>query len=445
MFSLSALAWSVTAHAQTVGISGAVAFPERSFDHEILFFQTEPFSPDSLRTDVFVALPYQKLSFINAGDKYVADYSVIVQVTDVTDNRLVVDRYQEHTVTEAVSMREKRVSLNQERANATQYNLILAQAREYEVRISTRDLTVNSSADTIVTIKTPSFALTPSVSSPLVYRSKRGIQVLPLIGGDISALTKDEAGFFYEVYGADSGDYTLVTAIYPEEEADEETMFVTSNFKADTRRTAVFQPFDPSELWLGSYSVTAFLVKAPVDSTRLQLSELKAVALSTSQRELHAPAQLGIPFAENKLDEAIEQLRYITMPREWDSLTLAVTRREKRQALIDFWKKRDPWPEDRENQPMQVFYKRLEYVNFHYGAMGREGWESDRGRVYLMLGPPSYIEKSPYQAYQKPFEVWEYQDLNATYYFTDQYLLGDYQLASPPPRQGVFLWERRAF
>lgn len=419
---------------------------DRYFTHEVLFFQLDPLSTDSTRTDVFVAIPFNNLSFLNAGDRYVADYGVIVQATDIETEHLVIDRYQEHSVTETFSSREKRVELDQGRAHLSQYNLTLAQGKKYDLRISVRDLTANVTADTTFTIEVPSWGSGPSVSTPMIYRSRKGTQVLPLIGGDVGVLDADEAGIFTEVYRVPQGQHYVVAFAYPTEESTDTIRVSTQRVESSGEaRMPVFLSLNPASFWLGGYTLEVFVLPASFDTSRYDLKSLRSNALASSTRGISAPANSPVPFAERDLDQSIEQLYYIATPWEWDSLQSATSRKEKRQALLEFWRKRDPSPLDRDNRPMEVFYKRLEYANFNYGAMGKEGWRTDRGRIYIVLGEPSYIERNPYQATQKPYEVWEYRDLGTRYYFVDQYLLGDYRLVTAPPRQGIFLWERTTF
>jgi GWxTD domain-containing protein len=419
---------------------------DRYFSQDILFFKPEAQHPDSVRTDVFVAVPYSNLSFLNAGDRYVADYGVIIQVMDAQTDALVLDRYQEHSVTESIEMREKRVELDQERANATQYSFELAGDKSYNVRISLRDLNAKVTADTTITVKAPRFGSTVAMSSPLLYRSKKGTQVLPLIGSDVSSLNKDEAGFFLELYDVVPSDYTIVQFAHARDEEDESIDPIVARLKTTSGgRQPVFMSFDPSELWLGDYIVDFFLLPGDYDTTELEYKDVRKHAMGQVSRAIRAPVQAGIPFAESDLDEAIEQVNIIATAWEWDSVTMGKNRKEKRQNLIEFWRKRDPNPWDKENQVMDVFYKRLAYANFHFSGGGSKGWRTDRGRVYIVLGEPTFVERSPYQATSKPYEMWEYSDLSVRYYFVDHYLLGDYRLTSPPPRQGVFLWDRGAF
>jgi GWxTD domain-containing protein len=431
-----------------VGGTSALAQPrqladrsaERFFAHDILFFKTEQAEPDSIRTDVFVAIPYDNLSFLNAGDRYVADYGVVIQVIDAQTEKLVLDRYQEHSVTESVSMREKRTELEQGKKNATQYSFKLGAEQTYDVRISLRDLTAKVTSDTTIAIRTPRFSGQAALSSPMLYRSRRGAQVLPNIGNDVSILNRDDAGVFVEAYNAPNGNYLLAQFVYAKDDESEAITPVFTEVRIDgASRTPIFQSFDPTELWLGEYELSLHLLPSNFDTSRISFSSLKKGALASTSRVIKSPVQSGIPFSDRDLDIAIEQLEYIATPWEWDSLHMGETRKAKRLAVIDFWRKRDPYPGDNLNQPMEVFYKRVAYANFHYGG------ESDRGRVYIVLGEPTFVERQPYQATSKPYEMWEYADLNVRYFFVDHYLLGEYRLTGAPPRQGLFLWERGAF
>jgi len=59
------------------------------------------------------------------------------------------------------------------------------------------------------------------------------------------------------------------------------------------------------------------------------------------------------------------------------------------------------------------------------------GWRSDRGMVYTILGTPNNIDRHPFEYDSKPYEVWEYYDLNRSFVFLDQTGFGDYRLITP--------------
>src|SRR3954467_5929764 len=111
------------------------------FGFDIHCFQTQKFSPDSARADIYIAVPYTRLKFLNAGEKYVADYEVHVSVFDKRTDSLVRSRVQPLTVMLLTSEWDKLQELDLTRADASQYPFTLAQGSEYEVKIEIKDLT----------------------------------------------------------------------------------------------------------------------------------------------------------------------------------------------------------------------------------------------------------------------------------------------------------------
>jgi len=70
--------------------------------------------------------------------------------------------------------------------------------------------------------------------------------------------------------------------------------------------------------------------------------------------------------------------------------------RESRQEFIrDFWAKRDPDSDTEENEFKEEFFSRIEYAN-RYFREGIPGWKTDRGRIFIYLGPPDKIDQRPY-------------------------------------------------
>jgi len=67
--------------------------------------------------------------------------------------------------------------------------------------------------------------------------------------------------------------------------------------------------------------------------------------------------------------------------------------KESRKEFIqDFWDKRDPTPDTEENEYKAEFYRRIEYANQRFKE-GPPGWKTERGRIYIYLGPPDKFEE----------------------------------------------------
>ena len=68
--------------------------------------------------------------------------------------------------------------------------------------------------------------------------------------------------------------------------------------------------------------------------------------------------------------------------------------------------------------------------------MGKEGWKTDRGRVYLIYGGPDEIERFPNEIETRPYEIWHYESVEGgvIFVFADITGFGSYQLVHSTKR-----------
>ena len=125
--------------------------------------------------------------------------------------------------------------------------------------------------------------------------------------------------------------------------------------------------------------------------------------------------------------EFLSIVRYIITKQE-KKIFLNISKNEREQFEIDFWKKRDPDPETERNVYKETYLSRIEESNKLFTSEGRHGWLSDRGRVYIMLGPPDNRQVYPmgYSFYDPPVEIWYYGYFPVL--FVDTHRLGSYEL-----------------
>ena len=124
----------------------------------------------------------------------------------------------------------------------------------------------------------------------------------------------------------------------------------------------------------------------------------------------------------------LSNVRYIIEKHEKKEFLRLTTDKERQQFIIDFWKKRDPDPTTEENEFREVYFKRIEEANHLFSQGGSKGWLSDRGRVYVILGPPETKQVYPtgYGFYDRPSEVWYYGFFPIV--FVDRSHSGNYEL-----------------
>ena len=73
-----------------------------------------------------------------------------------------------------------------------------------------------------------------------------------------------------------------------------------------------------------------------------------------------------------------------------------------------FWGMRDPTPGTPENEYREEMERRFAHVNRYFRFGGRPGWKTDRGRVYMVLGPPRSTEHFSMSLELYDTEVWYY-------------------------------------
>ncbi len=107
--------------------------------------------------------------------------------------------------------------------------------------------------------------------------------------------------------------------------------------------------------------------------------------------------------------EWLKLTRYIIHEKEKE-VFLELTADYERDAFIDmFWKQRDPTPGTPQNEYKEEILERFLYVNKHFSrGTTREGWMTDQGSIYMILGEPVSIERFPAPHDIYPCEVWSY-------------------------------------
>ncbi|MGH9336271.1 MAG: GWxTD domain-containing protein, partial [Vicinamibacteria bacterium] len=106
-----------------------------------------------------------------------------------------------------------------------------------------------------------------------------------------------------------------------------------------------------------------------------------------------------------------EEVTYIITTVEQETFLSLETEQERDAFIEAFWQKRDPNPTTPENEYRVQHYERLAYANEFFGRdTFRDGWRTDRGRFYILLGEP--VERTFFDGYDElyPAELWFYND-----------------------------------
>ncbi len=162
-----------------------------------------------------------------------------------------------------------------------------------------------------------------------------------------------------------------------------------------------------------------------------------------------------------------KDVRYIISDEEHKAF-LQLSNDEERDKFIEsFWDRRNPNPDSEDNEFKDEHYRRIEYANEHFPA-GVQGWRTDRGRIYIVYGPPDEIESHPSggqymrpteegggETSTYPFEDWRYRHIDGIgdeviIEFVDTCMCGEYHMTidrgekdalAEVPNAGLTLYE----
>ncbi len=242
-------------------------------------------------------------------------------------------------------------------------------------------------------------------------------------------------------------------------------------------------------LWvlLGSLAMAfaaVCLFGAPQSDNQSDKDSQKPAASQDAQKPAAQKETIAKPMTAKQKKKQEEKLRkeLETPYRKWlnEDVAYIITDEERkafkrlstddeREAFIEaFWQRRDPTPDTEENEYKEEHYRRIAYANDHF-ASGIPGWKTDRGRIYIMYGPPDEIDDhSSGGTYDRPIEEgggttstfpfvdWTYRYIagvgtNIKIEFVDTTMSGEFHMTMDPsekdaltyvPGAGLTLYEQ---
>ena len=159
---------------------------------------------------------------------------------------------------------------------------------------------------------------------------------------------------------------------------------------------------------------TLFLAHQPNAALDPAIYSKKIIsALEEARRTLAAnkelPAQTGSlamsfrAFPSPRIEEQVSlgedwadgPARFLMTAEERHAFTRLADPISRSEYVTAFWKKRDPKPETPENEFRQEFQKRVAFADSRFTQGETAGSLTDRGMVFILLGPPTYAGQKP--------------------------------------------------
>lgn len=374
---------------------------------------------DSSRMDIFIVVPHQTLQFQQTSGVFLSSFNIEVSIKN-SAGETVAEDYREHKI-------------NTEDYNSAQgfggeffktyrsFNLI---KDTYELNILVEDKfskkTYKKKRE-ISSIDYSKFDL--SLSGIMLLSQIEEVsgkyKITPHVSDNVAELGKYFFAFF-EIYNRNLKTKKLsyiYRILYDDniiKESDEKTIELSSE-----RQQAFIKVEIDDDYKSGNYmlQILAF-----------ELKEENRVFVAASQRSMQIRATLSHKIMED-IDEAIRKLKYIATNDELKQLKELKTETEKRDKFYEFWKNRDPSPGTLRNEAFDEYYQRVDYADNTFKSY-TEGWLTDMGMIFIVLGPPTQVERPSNFSNRIQYEIWIYED-NRRFMFADRNGFGDYRLERP--------------
>jgi GWxTD domain-containing protein len=391
------------------------------FNLDVLNF----YSPEGTksRVDVYVEVPFANLEFKRSKEDksaYSSKFDLNIEVKDNYGAEIY-----SNISKEEIKTKETGTQYLSQNSQILTRNLFLPPG-DYSVKVSIYEQNTKRTSQEERKLTVEDYVTPPlSISDVMIVSRLTEKGGKTMITPDVSRNVGDIDTFYLFYYIYKNNDDEKVNVSCRITDRDNNEVFASNEtidiFSGIDFQNQVFMPVTTANLGYGSYTV-----------------EITAASrnYNTSVKSSFENQSMDFPLPMKDIDILIDQLQYIAKDDELSFMRDGKTDAEKQKRFIDFWKKIDPSPLTKRNEVMQEYYRRLKTADERFSTSYVKGWRTDMGMVYIIFGQPDNIDRHPYEMDTKPYEIWDYYNLNRQFLFIDNSGFGDYRLVTP-------IWDTR--
>ena len=366
---------------------------------------------DSVKVVTFMEIPYHSLQFIKKESSYIAYYQASLSIRYSKGNEI-----NNITWTDSIQVElyTDTRSTMKNRKHYADFNVPLG--KKYEVIGELQDLDTRKKGLLKKNIDFKGLEKKPSLLKPIF--------MLDLPGNwGFNAGKIPTRGFRVREIGLG---VDIKISGFVEKNDYEVSIYLTNGTATDS----LIQKFS-GDGKLGYFSENIFIPSAKFNSIKNDFRILLQQGKEKDEQKIsftrYKPGFSGYVY---DVEIAMKQMKYILSNDERKELKNN-NKQDKEQLFYQIWKKRDPTPETEQNELMEEYFQRVEYVNEHFSGW-QPGWETDRGMIYILFGPPDEIQRTnPSAGNSTIYQIWNYLKISKQFVFRDQNGFGDYRLDTP--------------
>jgi GWxTD domain-containing protein len=366
-------------------------------------------TPDSTLVLLALSLPNRSLTFVGAGDRQEAGYTVI---TEARQGGAVIQRREARETVRVASFRE--TTRGDESVIFQQFMTL--PPGEYDLAVVVRDAGSARSGAYELTSSVP--RLSPSLVAPPVV----AYEATPRTNADsLPRLIANPRATV--VFGRDTVVPVYVERATTTATAGEATLSVLSQ--------------EGNVLWSDTIPLRAGTGIAgglgQVPATRFGVGRFWITTGRATDSASTTRVPLFISFGDEwgiaPLEEMLSYLRYFADVSRLHALRDA-TPENRASAWMTFWRETDPDPQTTEHEALRDYFRRLLTANERFREEGSSGWLTERGKVFITLGEPDQILEQGEVGIgtRGRLQIWQYLQHRAQFVFVDQSGFGRWRM-----------------
>jgi GWxTD domain-containing protein len=143
-----------------------------------------------------------------------------------------------------------------------------------------------------------------------------------------------------------------------------------------------------------------------------------------------------VGLSNDELVDEFREARYIASSSDVNTFEKLTTMESRREFLANFWTDVESGRRGRSDFTRSLYLERVITANQRYKALGKKGWLTDRGRVYILYAEPDEVERFPSSENSKSYEIWHYYQIEGgiQFIFIELSGFGDYTLVHSTKR-----------
>lgn len=430
------LSWKPLFSAVLVACCTSIAFNQPTPPQESLRIAVDfaRFRGDdsNVYVEVYYSIPQRMLTYLPDSVGYKAGIELLMTIYR-RDSIVAADR---------LLMPHRTTDLRHSAMNLVSLSNMLLPEGEYTLKVVGKDVNNPDRRDSALqrlSVKLPPtthMVLSDIEFASTIRKGERGspfykntLEVIPNAEG---VYGNEQSCFYYaELYNVlasqDRSDYLLRATIH--NAVGKEIISRERPRRRSGESAVLVDQIDVSSLRTGTYT----LVLAILDSAKRALTSSakkfyvynEALGMDSSLLSLDPALARGVfvSMSEEELDREFHWARWESSDAEKSQYTALQGAAAKRTFLSEFWGKR----------PLglrELYLQRVSVANRQFKMMATDGYKTDRGRVYIVYGPPDDIERHPSEAGTRPYEIWSYHGIQGgvMFVFVRKQETGDYEL-----------------